>query len=270
MAPREKTNKLILTGLLMALTTVATMAIAIPVPFTNGYIHLGDSMIFVSVLVLGWRYGAIAAGVGSAMADVFLGYVHWAPWTLVIKGLMAVLMGLLIEKTAGSRKNTTLAVALIGVVWLGFHFTVQRIVAWQNAVDPSALYSEEVADPSALAAFLSQIQTQLMVAALLLPALLVLIAWLVRKKEHYNLPFSQVMGMTLAGFVMVFGYYIAGGVMYGNFAVSAFAIPANMIQFVVGFLVAALLVAALSKTPAEKYFVLGRKKFAHRSPSFSK
>jgi uncharacterized membrane protein len=88
------TYKLTLTGLMTAAVTVATMAIMIPVPNTGGYIHAGDSMVFLSVLVLGWRYGAFAAGVGSALADVLSGYMLWAPSTLIIKTLMAVLMGL--------------------------------------------------------------------------------------------------------------------------------------------------------------------------------
>ena len=58
---------LVLTGLMMCLVMVATMFIKVPIPFTQGYVHLGDSMIFLSVLVLGTRNGCIAAGVGSAL-----------------------------------------------------------------------------------------------------------------------------------------------------------------------------------------------------------
>ena len=41
-----------------------------PVPFTRGYIHLGDSMIFIAAILFGWRVGALAGGLGSALADV--------------------------------------------------------------------------------------------------------------------------------------------------------------------------------------------------------
>ena len=84
MTNREKTNKIILTGLMMAMIVVATIVIPIPVPFGTGYIHFGDAMIFLSVLILGWKYGAIAAGVGSALADLLVGYAIWALWTLVV------------------------------------------------------------------------------------------------------------------------------------------------------------------------------------------
>jgi len=261
MANKNKTNKIILTGLMMALTTIATMVIAVPVPFANGYIHLGDSMVFLSVLVLGWRYGAVAAGVGSALADIFLGYVLYAPWTLCIKAIMAVLMGLVIEKAAGNAKNTLIVAVSTVVVWLGFHFAVNRIIAAEAANNPASLFSEEVTDLSQLGEFLNSMQSQLMVAALAIPVFLLLVTFIVKKKENFAVPLVEVLGMTLAGLWMVFGYYIAGGIMYGSFAVSAFSIPMNMIQFVVGFLVAALLMAALSKTPVIKNFS-GRKKKA--------
>ena len=42
----NKTRTIILTALLAALTTVATMVIRIPTP-TLGYIHLGDGMVLI-------------------------------------------------------------------------------------------------------------------------------------------------------------------------------------------------------------------------------
>jgi len=248
------TKKIILTGLMMALVTIATMILMVPVPFTNGYIHLGDSMIFLSVLILGWRYGAVASGVGSALADIFSGYVQWAPWTLCIKGLMALLMGLAIEKCINSKKNIIwLSLATAGF-WVVFNMAIKYIINYQAATNAAALMSEDVPDASALEAFINGVQSQLMIAALLIPVFLIIIAIYIRKKEHLVIPVYQILGMTLAGLWMVFGYYIAGGLLYGNFAVSAFSVPWNMVQFVLGFLIAALVTAALLKTPARKYF----------------
>jgi uncharacterized membrane protein len=261
MAASDKTNKIILTGVMMAITAVATMVIAVPVPFTNGYIHLGDSMVFIAVLVLGYRYGAIAAGTGSAMADMLLGYVHWAPWTFIIKGIMALLMGFVIEKTIKSRKNSVIFVGITLVIWAVFNYAVGRIIEYEAVHNPVELLSDEIPDVSALGEFLSSVQSKLMLAALLIPLFLIIIAAVLKKKDNYSIPLSEILGMTLAGLFMVFGYYIAGGILYGNFAVSAFSIPMNMIQFIVGFLVASLINAALSKTPAAKLFTyrLGNK-----------
>jgi uncharacterized membrane protein len=254
MAVSEKNNKIIMTGVMMAIIAISTMIIAIPVPFTNGYIHLGDSMIFLSVLIFGWRYGAIAAGVGSALADLFLGYVHWAPWTLCVKGIMALLMGLMIEKSMKNRRNVVVSIAAISAFWVAFHFAVNWIIRYEATHNPANLLSDEIVDVSALGAFLQSMQSQLMLVALLIPVFLIVIALVLKKKENYTIPIWEILGMTLAGLWMVFGYYIAGGILYGNFAVSAFSIPMNVLQFILGFLVAALITAALSKTPAAKFF----------------
>ena len=51
--------------------------------------------------IFGW-----AGGIGSMLADIFLGYAHYAPGTLVIKGVMALVAALMYEKmgrTATSR-----------------------------------------------------------------------------------------------------------------------------------------------------------------------
>lgn len=93
----EKTNTIVMTGLMMCLVTVSTMFIKIPVPMTQGYVHLGDSMIFLSVLVLGKKKGALSAGIGSALGDLLGGYAAWIPWTLAIKGIMALIMGAALE-----------------------------------------------------------------------------------------------------------------------------------------------------------------------------
>ena len=254
MANKEKTNTIILTGLMMAMTTVATMVIAIPVPFTSGYIHLGDSMIFMSVLILGWKYGAIAAGVGSALADLFLGYIHWVPWTLMIKGIMAIIVGIIIEKCIANRRNTIIACIVTAAFWLIYNYAVNRIVEYEGTHNPAGLLSEDVPTITELGGFINLIQSQLMLVALLIPVFLILISLVIRKREHFVIPLSEILGMTLGGLWMVFGYYIAAGIMYGNFAVSAFSIPMNMIQFIMGFLVATFVTVALSKTSASKYF----------------
>lgn len=94
---QDKIYKIAMTGLLMALIMVSTMMIRIPIPFTQGYVHLGDTMIFLAVLILGRNYGTMAAGIGSALADLLSGYAYYAPWTLVVKALMAFVVGLALE-----------------------------------------------------------------------------------------------------------------------------------------------------------------------------
>ena len=94
----EKVYNVVLTGIMMCLVMVATMTIRIPVPFTQGYVHLGDTMIFLAVLVLGKRNATLAAGFGSGLADLLSGYAYYAPWTLAVKALMAFVVGAALER----------------------------------------------------------------------------------------------------------------------------------------------------------------------------
>ena len=96
MRTSDKTNTIVMTAMMMCLVLVTTYTFKIPTPF-QGYVHLGDAMIFLSVLIVGKKYGAVAAAFGSALADLLGGYVAFAPWTFVIKGLMAIVMGLFID-----------------------------------------------------------------------------------------------------------------------------------------------------------------------------
>ncbi len=124
MSRSEKTSKLILTALMMCLVLLATVAIRIPAPFTQGYVHPGDAIIFIAVLLLGKKHGAVAAGVGSAMADVLGGFAIYAPWTLIIKAAMAFIMGFFIEiSTRGNKPLKKIlgvpVIQLIGMVISG-------------------------------------------------------------------------------------------------------------------------------------------------------
>lgn len=85
---KTKTQKIVTAALLAALCCIATMIIKIPSPL-KGYLNLGDCVVLLSGWLLSPVYGFAAAGLGSALADVFSGYVIYAPATFVIKGLMA-------------------------------------------------------------------------------------------------------------------------------------------------------------------------------------
>ena len=84
------TQRIVMAALLAALTCVATMIIKIPSPL-NGYLNLGDCVVLLAGWMLSPTYGFLAAGLGSALADTFSGYVTYVPATFVIKGLMALI-----------------------------------------------------------------------------------------------------------------------------------------------------------------------------------
>ena len=129
MTRSEKTNKLVMTALMVGLVMVATLSIRIPSPFTQGYVHLGDTMIFLSVLLLGKKGGALASGLGSGLADVLGGYAAYAPWTLIIKAVMAFIMGAFIEVCIKKNKHHARigqvpVIEIIGMVLAGVEMVI--------------------------------------------------------------------------------------------------------------------------------------------------
>ncbi|SDA23779.1 Uncharacterized membrane protein [Ruminococcus sp. YE71] len=104
---------LVVSGFLAAFVTVSTMVIRIPTP-TKGYINLGDCFVNISAWLLGPVYGAAAAGIGSALADIISGYTVYAGATLIIKALMAVASAVLYTKI--SRKLNSFPSRIIAAV----------------------------------------------------------------------------------------------------------------------------------------------------------
>ena len=85
----HSTHRIVMAALLAALVCVATMLIKVPSPL-KGYLNLGDGIVLFCGWLLSPVYGFLAAGIGSALADLFAGYAIYVPATFVIKGLMAV------------------------------------------------------------------------------------------------------------------------------------------------------------------------------------
>jgi uncharacterized membrane protein len=96
-------------GMLAALIMVVTRFSAIPIMNGQGYLNLGDVTILFAAAILG-PAAAIPAAIGSALADLWAGYVQYAPATFVIKGLVALIAGLFLRKL-----NVGLPLKMIGM-----------------------------------------------------------------------------------------------------------------------------------------------------------
>lgn len=159
----SKTKRIVITALMAAMVCVATMIIKIPSPM-KGYLNIGDCIVLLCGWLLSPGFGFVAAGLGSALADMFSGYITYAPATFLIKGSMALI---------------------------------------------------------AFACF------KLM------------------NKRLGRLP-SQIIGAVLAEIVMVFGYFVFEGFMYG-FVPSAVNIPANAVQGAAGLILGIILVKVFER-----------------------
>ena len=118
------TKRIVTASMLAALVCVATMIIKIPSPL-KGYINLGDCVVLLSGWLLSPLYGFLAAGIGSALADVFSGYIAYAPATFVIKGLMAIIAYFgfrLLHKRLGSFSSRIISGTLSEIIMILGYF----------------------------------------------------------------------------------------------------------------------------------------------------
>lgn len=101
-----KVYSIVMTAMMMCVIMVSILLLRVPIPFTHGYINLSDAMIFMAVIILGYKYGAVAAGLGSMLGDFLAGFAMWAPWTLCIKAAMALIFGLILQAAVDHRRGT--------------------------------------------------------------------------------------------------------------------------------------------------------------------
>lgn len=109
-----KLKKTVMAALFAAFACVATMSIRIPTPGTGGYIHPGDAVVILAGVILGPVWGLLAAGIGSAMADLLGGYFLYVPITFAVKGLVAFAAGMIYRKIGRTPRSRGAAVVLGG------------------------------------------------------------------------------------------------------------------------------------------------------------
>lgn len=111
---------MVMTALFAALGYVATRILQIPTP-SGGYVNLGDTVVILGAYLLGPVYGAVAGGIGSALADLLSGYAIYVPATLVIKAVMA-LLAALVYRALGKKtwSMVVCAVAAEAVMIVGY------------------------------------------------------------------------------------------------------------------------------------------------------
>ena len=104
---------LAVTAVMIALVFVLTRTIQVPTPVV-GYIHLGDLGVFFSAFAFGPIVGAVAGGLGTALADLTSAYAQWAVYSLLIHGVQGWVAGWLARQVPGARG--LVAAGLTGIV----------------------------------------------------------------------------------------------------------------------------------------------------------
>lgn len=91
----DNTLIFVTTAMMTAMVMIATTFFKIP--NAMGYIHLGDGFVLLAAIILPKKYACFAGGVGAGLADIYGGYAVWAPWTLIIKIVMVLIVQLFFD-----------------------------------------------------------------------------------------------------------------------------------------------------------------------------
>ncbi len=87
-----------MTAAFMAMVFLSTSLFYIALVSSTGFFNIGEAFVYLAALIGGPIVGALAGGIGAAMADMVLGYGYFAPGTLVFKGLEGFAAGFFYQK----------------------------------------------------------------------------------------------------------------------------------------------------------------------------
>ncbi|MBM1154807.1 ECF transporter S component [archaeon] len=214
------------------LVFVATVSIVVATPATRGFFNLGETMVYTAALfTLNPLIATVAGGLGSALADLYLGYGHYAPGTLVIKGVEGLLVVLLVQ-----------AFKRVERWWRPFLIGMTGLVSVLIGVYGCVFYSGETVLAVAGREIVFTIPKVFWIG---LAAALAAIVLLIGLRIDNAVGFKSI-ALLLAGLEMVTGYFLYQVLVLGYSApVAATEIPVNVGQALIGLAVALPLVEAL-------------------------
>ncbi|MHA1221902.1 MAG: ECF transporter S component [Candidatus Heimdallarchaeaceae archaeon] len=219
------------TGLVFLSTSIFYLAIA----SSQGFFNLGEAFVYLSALIGGPITGAIAGGLGSALADIALGYGIFAPATFILKAAEGFVVGFLFYKSMRIKQWIKyLALGIISLFLIGFsaYFINQPFDIG------TSLYGKKDIT-------LSIPGYVLFIVAIVLCTLLVLVMFLLKEKGE------MAISCSLAGLIIIAGYFFYETVvLHIPVALAAIEIPFNIAQVFFGAAIAIPIVSYLRELGA--------------------
>ncbi len=131
----NKTIKnLVLAALFAAMTTLLTIFPHIPIGGNGGYIHLGDSIIFLCASLLPTPFAAVSAAIGAGLADFITFPLYTLP-TLLIKALLS--LPISAKETKVICVRNLAALPFCGLITIGGYYVAEGIL-YSNWIAPAA------------------------------------------------------------------------------------------------------------------------------------
>lgn len=235
--PQSKTIKLAISAIFTSLVFAATVVFYSYVPQTTGFFNIGETMVYTTAILFGPLVGAFAGGVGSMLADLFLGYSHFAPATLIIKGCEGAIVGLLSrKKLIFKSKNQWKVFTLIAGLVAGLLLAGVGSIYYSGSVE---LYIG--IPPPQIPNFVLSVPPVFWYGLGALVTLFTVLMGFVFDPEFGWLVFTIIVG----GLVMVAGYFLYEQFFLGVAALGE--IPLNIGQMSIGLIIAIPLVRAVRR-----------------------
>ena len=236
--------KLALTAVFTPLVCVATMIFSIYIPATRGFFNIGETMIYCAAILFGPITGALAGGIGSGLADLFLGFYYYAPATFIIKALEGGIVGILGRKKPQFHSKRA---------WRAFTFFVGFVIGTLLSIIGSIYYVGQVelylGIPAPLTPnviFFVAPEYWYLLGALVI--FLITSAGFVLEPEFGWLAFTTITG----GATMVSGYFLYQTLLlfplFGIEAVAIAEIPINIGQMLIGSILALPIIRILQRS----------------------
>ena len=109
----DKTRELVVLSLYAALIIVSVQFIRIP--FGPQFVHLGNALVVIAVLIFGSKKGALVATVGLGLFDIFNGYAAEV-WITILESLIVCLVLYLVFEKLLKSNDKMANIIIIGVI----------------------------------------------------------------------------------------------------------------------------------------------------------
>lgn len=128
----KEPKQLVRIALLTALACVLT--IVPKVPIGGGYVHFGDTVIYIAAIMLGPVPGAIVGAVGHSLADFFSGFAVFCIPTFIIKAVMGFVIGKIVYKHTDAKHFILGALAAFVIVTAGYFIAEVPLLGYETAL----------------------------------------------------------------------------------------------------------------------------------------
>lgn len=133
----EFLRNIVLASVFAALTTILTFYIKIP--SHNGYVHLGDAVIYLAATLIPTPMAMVSSALGGMLADTLGGYNIYIIPTMIVKALLVVSFSSKQNKILTKRNIVALFVASI-ITTVGYYVAEVVLISISSAGSDGALF----------------------------------------------------------------------------------------------------------------------------------